>query len=202
MHFGGAMFFTDYSMSAIGACPRAGGARFRVGLGARALAYPAVQLTVHDVDSGEDHFQTPGLAGRHLRHLHLQPDHRGVELHARPEPGRSADRRPGGPRQADRDLVRRHRDARHRRHHHRHQRRRHDHRLGERGHRGHRGRRRRQRHARRPERLGPADGARRRQRRGPFPDARPRWPAPTAPSPSTPPPGRGATRSTRAWPIR
>ena len=45
MHFGGAMFFTDYSMSAMELARALEGARVRVGLGTRALAYPASRKT-------------------------------------------------------------------------------------------------------------------------------------------------------------
>ncbi len=42
MHFGGAMFFTDYSMSAPELARALEERGFEFGLGARALAYPAV----------------------------------------------------------------------------------------------------------------------------------------------------------------
>ncbi len=117
--------------------------------------------------------------------------------------GRSADRRPARHRHADRDLVRRHRAADHRRQHHRLQRLRHHHGIGDRGHRGDRGRRRDQCHAGDPSASGQltvhdVDSGENHFQRSP----RPRWPAPTAPSPSTRPPARGPTRSTRPRRIR
>ena len=42
MHIGAAMFFTDYSMAPGELAQGAGGARLRIGVGARALAHPAV----------------------------------------------------------------------------------------------------------------------------------------------------------------
>ena len=82
MKFGASMFFTDYSMAAGGARGRAGGARLRHRLGARAFAHPAVAQ------------------------VGLHPGRRAAQaLLRRHGPVRDADRRGGG----DQDVEGRHR---------------------------------------------------------------------------------------------
>ncbi|MGY4261451.1 VCBS repeat-containing protein [Bradyrhizobium sp. USDA 4519] len=70
------------------------------------------QLTVHDVDSGEDHRHPLRPRPRWSAPTAISPSTRPrPHLHARPEQGRPPDRRPARHRHADRGLVRRHRLA-------------------------------------------------------------------------------------------